>query len=154
MTGAVILLAAALLGGPTAVGDGRLVPQRGIAGLRLGMTQAQVKATVGLPRRVQRGRNEIGRYTTYEYRTYKVTFFGGSRVTSFETRSPRERTARGIGVGSTRAQVAARVGGVRCVRELGYAHCYVGRWAPGRTVTDFALRDGRVSRVTVGYVID
>jgi hypothetical protein len=135
-------------------GEGRLVPQRGIAGVRLGMTQAHVKTTVGLPRRVTRASSELGRSTTYEYRTYSVTFFGGPRVTSMETRSPRERTTRGVGVGSSRADVSAKVTGARCVTELGYAHCYVGTWAPGRQITDFALARGRVTRVTVGYVID
>lgn len=146
------LLAAATASG--APGDGRIVPQQGIAGLRLGMTQAQVKAKVGLPRRVERGANEIGSYSTYLYRTYTVTFFAGPRATQIETRSPQERTAGGIGVGSTRAAVKAGVRGVRCVVEFEYDHCYVGTWKPGRTITDFALRSGRVWRVAIGYVID
>jgi hypothetical protein len=146
------LLAAA--GASGAAGDGRVVPQQGIAGLRLGMTKAQVRATVGLPRKVERGTTELGPYRTSHYRTYTVTFFGGTRVTQLETRSPRERTAGGIGVGSTRAAVKAGVRGVRCVVEFEYDHCYVGTWKPGRTITDFALRSGRVWRVTIGYVID
>ncbi len=145
------LLAAA---GAAAAGDGRVVPQQGIAGLRLGMTQAQVKARVGLPRRVERGANDIGAYSTYLYRTYTVTFFAGPRVTQIETRSPKERTAGGIGVGSTRAAVKAGVRGVRCVREFEYDHCYVGAWKPGGVITDFSLRNGQVWRVAIGYVID
>ena len=137
-----------------AAGEGRLVPQKGIAGIRLGMTQLQVKAKVGLPRKVERGSNEIGSYTTYLYRTYSVSFFGGSQVTAMETRSAQERTALGIGVGSTRAQVKALVPGVRCLKEFGYDHCYAGAWKPGRVITDFSLAAGRVTRVTVGYVID
>lgn len=137
-----------------AAGEGRIVPQGGIAGLRPGMTQLQVKAKVGLPRRVERGSNEIGSFTTYRYRTYSVTFFGGRQVTQMETRSPEERTAGGIGVGSTRAQVKAHVPAVRCLKEFGYDHCYVGTWKPGRVITDFALAAGKVTRVTIGYVID
>jgi hypothetical protein len=140
--------------GAGAAGEARVVPQQGIAGLRLEMSQGAVKRAVGLPRRVERGRNDIGRYTTYSYRTYSVTFFGGPNVTSMQTSSPKERTVRGIGVGSTRAAVAARVAGAHCVRESGYDHCYVGRWVPGRKVTDFALAQGRVARVSIGYVID
>ena len=71
-----------------------------------------------------------------------------------ETRSANERTSVGIGVGSTRAQVKARVPAVRCLKEFGYDHCYVGAWKPGRVITDFALAGGKVTRVTIGYVID
>ena len=155
--GALVAATAVLLAGAGAagaVGEGRIVVQQGIAGLRLGMTQAQVKAKVGLPGKVERGRNEIGRYTTYRYRTYAVTFFGGADVTQLDTLSPRERTAAGIGVGSTKAQVAAKVPGVKCLEEYGYDHCYVGTWTPGATISDFSIRSGRVSRVSIGYVID
>ena len=118
------------------------------------MTQAQVKAKVGLPGKVERGSNEIGPYTTYRYRTYRVTFFAGGNVTQLDTLSTRERTTTGVGVGSTRAEVAARVAGVRCLEEFGYNHCYVGTWKPGRVITDFAIKNGRVSRISIGYVID
>jgi hypothetical protein len=147
-------LALVAAGAASAVGEGRIVPQRGIAGLRLGMTQTQVKTTVGLPGRVERSSTELGPSTTFHYRTYSVTFFAGPRVTQLATRSPRERTATGIGVGSTRAEVSARVAGVRCLKEFQYDHCYVGAWKPGRTITDFSLERGRVNRVVVGYVID
>jgi hypothetical protein len=152
----VIAAIVVLVGGGAvgAVGEGRVVPQKGIAGVRLGLTQAQVKARVGLPAKVERGSNEIGSYTTYRYRTYRVTFFGGRNVTQVATLSPRERTAAGVGVGSTRAAVVANVAGARCLRELGYDHCYVGTWKPGRVVTDFALEGGRVTRISIGYVID
>ena len=139
---------------PASPGDGRVVVQKGIAGLRLGMTRTQVRARVGRPRKVERGTNEIGRYVTLRYRTYSVTFFGGPHVTQMDTRAPNERTAGGIGVGSTRAEVAATVPRVKCLTEFGYNHCYVGIWKPGKAVTDFAIKNGRVTRVSIGYVID
>jgi hypothetical protein len=76
--------------------------QRGIAGVRLGMTETEVTHTVGLPRRVERGATEIGRRNTWLYPTHSVTFFAGKRVTQMRKRPPNERTAAGIGVGSTR----------------------------------------------------
>ena len=141
-------------GAASAIGEGRIVPQKGIAGVRLGMTQAQVKADIGLPAKVERGNNEIGPYTTYRYRTFTVTFFGGPKVTQLDTHSPRKRTASGVGVSSSRADVRAKVAGIRCLKEFGYHHCYVGSWQPGRVITDFALKNGRVTSVSIGYVID
>jgi hypothetical protein len=138
---------------PLRNGPGRVVVQQGIAGLRLGMSQAQVKAKVGLPRKVERLRNEIGPFTTYRYRTYSVTFFAGQRVTQLSTVSRKERTAQGISVGSP-IDAVALVAGAKCLREFGYDHCYVGRWVPGGKVTDFAIKEGRVVRISIGYVID
>ena len=137
-----------------ATGEGRIVPQQGIGGLRLGMTEAQVKAKAGSPKRVERGNTEIGGYTTFHYPTFTVTFFAGPRVTQMRTISPKERTISGIGVGSTRSAVAAKVPGAKCLIEFGYNHCYVGAWKPGRTITDFSIQKGRVARITIGYVID
>lgn len=38
--------------------------------------------------------------------------------------------------------------------QSSYRHCYVGTWMPGKKVSDFAIRNGRVTRVSIGYVID
>jgi hypothetical protein len=139
----------------SAAGTGRLVVQKGIHGVRLGMTQAQVKATAGTPRKVERTTTELGSSTIYRYRTYSVTFFNGTRVSQVDTQSLAERTTNGIGVGSSRAAVAAKVPGAKCVKEIGYDHCYVGTWKAGSKITDFAVgAGGRVWRVAIGYVID
>ena len=127
-----------------------LVVQQGMAGIRLGMTQAKVRAKLGKPVSVMRGSNEFGRYTELRYRGLRVTFQGNASVTAISTTSRRERTARGIGVGSPVTAVRARVAGVRCTR----GHCLVGKLLPGRRATDFFLRKGRVSAITVGFVID
>ena len=151
-----ILAGGALLaaGAAGALGEGRIVAQQGIAGVRLGMTQNEVKAKAGLPRKIERGRTDIGSYTTYRYRAYSVTFFSGRRATQVETVSPVERTRAGVGVGSTRSTVAGTVPRTRCAEENGVDHCYVGIWKPGMTVTDFSIRSGRVWRITIGYVVD
>jgi hypothetical protein len=46
------------------------------------------------------------------------------------------------------------VPGVKCRTELGFGHCFLGRFEPGKRVTDFHLRSGKVTRVVVGFVID
>lgn len=75
-------------------------------------------------------------------------------MTSIVTRSGTQRTAGGVGVGSAAAEVAASLPGAKCVTESGYRHCFVGSWQSGRKVSDFSIAHGRVTRVTVGYVID
>jgi hypothetical protein len=137
-----------------AVAPATIVPQHGIGGARLGMSQTAVQARLGLPLTIHKGTNEIGTYTTYLYPTLLITFFGGSKVTSIATHSAKQRTSRGVGVGTTRAGVAAKVAAATCVTESGHEHCYVGKFLPGQTVTDFTIKNGRVTRITVGYVID
>ena len=132
-----------------------IVPQRAIGGLSLSMSKTQVRAKLGKPGRTVNGRNEFGAYTIWTYVRVQVTFQSGNRVTSLSTTSPGERTATGVGVGSTAAQVRAGVPGARCETTAGGGHCYVGSFTPGRRVTDFFLgRNGRVKRVVVGFVID
>ncbi len=148
------LLTAGLALGASAAAAAAIVPQRGIAGVSLGMSQARVRAVLGPPVRVVRGSNVFGRYTEFRYRGLSVAFQGNTAVTGIDTTRRRERTATGVGVGSTEAQVKARVRGVRCKTEFGFRHCFVGAFLPGRRVTDFVIRRGRVARVTVGFVID
>jgi hypothetical protein len=134
--------------------DARIVVQRGIAGLRLHMTLAQVKARLGTPTKVRRGKNEFGRFKEVVYPRVTVSFQGGGRATGFRTSSRMERTAKGIGVGSTEAGVRAKIAHVICRTESGFRHCFVGRFLPGRVVTDFRIRHGRVASITLGYVLD
>jgi hypothetical protein len=145
---AVVALVASSAAGAT------IVVQRGMAGVVLGNTQATVRARLGPPPRVRRGQSEFGPYTEFVYPRVTVLFHGNARVTGLRTTSRLERTGRGVGVGSTEAQVRARVPGVRCATDVGVRHCFLGRFLPGRRVTDFRLRRGRVTSVVIGYVLD
>jgi hypothetical protein len=144
----VVLLACA------AVASAAIVPQRGIAGVRLGMTKAQVRATLGAPAAAVHGSNDFGRFTVYRYRGLRVTFQGNRNVTAVSTTRRTERTAAGVGVGSTERQVRAKVPGVRCRTESGFRHCFVGRFLAGKRVTDFRIKRGHVTSVTVAFVLD
>ena len=140
--------------GCAAVASAAIVPQRGIAGVRLGMTKAQVRATLGAPAAAVHGSNDFGSYTSYRYRGLRVTFQGNRRVTAVFTTRRTEQTAAGVGVGSTEGQVRAQVAGVRCRTESGFRHCFVGRFLAGKRVTDFRIKRGHVTSVTVAFVLD
>jgi len=133
-----------------------IVPQQGMAGIRLGMTKAQVRSVAGPPLAIRRGTNDFGPWSEFRYPFYVSVFFQGNRtVTNVRTTGRKERTARGIGVGSTEAQVKARVPGVRCRTFVApFRECFVGEFRAGRRVTAFHIRRGRVVRVDVGFVID
>ena len=131
-----------------------IVVQHSIAGVRLQMTKAQVRAKLGRPMRVHVGTDEFGTVTEKVYKRVTVTFQSGDRVTNVRTTSPLEQTASGVGVGSTKFQVKAKIPGATCTNESGFRHCFVGAFRPGRVVTDFRLRNGRVSEVSIGFVID
>jgi hypothetical protein len=128
---------------------------RGIAGARLGSTTAQVHAALGRPSRAQRGRNDFGTFVQETYAGGIVVFYQGSRsVSSVATSGLGDRTAKGVGVGSSESAVRANVPGVRCETSAGARSCHTHDFVPGRRVTDFLIRRGKVVRVSVGFVID
>jgi hypothetical protein len=128
---------------------------RGIAGARLNATRAQVRAALGKPTKVVGGTNDFGRYVRYTYAGgLRVFFQGRTRVTSVTTTGLGDRTATGVGVGSSEAEVKAGVKGVKCETFETIRSCHTGDLLPGKRVTDFLIQDGKVSRITVGIVID
>jgi hypothetical protein len=100
----------------------------------------------------------LGHTRTYKYGAVTVVFDGtakASRVYSVYTKGKGERTGNGIGVGSTRSAVAAKVPGVKCRHESGLNHCIIGALKPGRTITDFLLNGKNVvTGVVVAIVVD
>jgi hypothetical protein len=131
-----------------------IVIGRGIGGVALGMGQSAVRAKLGRPVRVVHAKNEFGSYTEFRYHGYLVDFQSNAAVTSVATTLARERTPAGVGVGSTWSQVRAKVPHVRCQGTPTLGDCHVGDFLPGKTVTDFVFRHGKVSRALVGIVLD
>jgi hypothetical protein len=146
--------AAALLVVP-ATAPAQIQIDKGIAGARLGNTVAQVHAALGAPSRAHSGRNDFGTFRQETYAGGIVVFYQGSRtVSSVVTTGLGDRTAKGIGVGSGERAVRASVPGVRCETTSGSRSCHTHAFTAGRRVTDFLIRGGKVTRVTVGFVID
>jgi hypothetical protein len=138
-----------------AAASAQIQVDRGIAGARLGNTPAQVHAALGSPARSQRGRNAFGAFVQETYAGGILVFYQGARsVSSVTTTGLGDRTAKGIGVGSTERAVKANVPGVRCETTAGSRSCHTHQFLPGRRVTDFFIRGGKVTRVSLGFVID
>src|SRR5688500_18941336 len=82
---------------------------RGIAGVRLGNSPAQVRAALGAPAATQSGTNDFGGWLQYRYRGGIRVLFQGDAVTLVSTTGLGDRTARGVGVGSRERAVRRRV---------------------------------------------
>jgi hypothetical protein len=131
-----------------------IVLQRSIAGVKLGMSRDQVKDKLGEPRGIKTGKNPAGFYVRYRYRNLVVYFQGQREATSIYTSRRTERTPSGIGVGSTRKQLKARIRGVHCRHALEANLCWVGALRPGRRVSTFYFKGNRIWQVAVGIVAD
>jgi hypothetical protein len=130
-----------------------IVPQVELAGVHLLMSEPGVRHVLGAPRSSKVIPDEIqGSIRRMDYGKTKVYLSATADGTVFTvtTTDRRQKTAAGIGVGSSRAAVARKVRGARCTARV----CVVGEQRAGKRVTAFALRDGRVARVTLGFVID
>lgn len=128
---------------------------RGIAGARLGNTRAEVRAALGTPARVITGSNDFGPFITFRYRGgITISFQGEQAVSGVSTTGRGDRTASGVGVGSSEKAVKRGVKGVKCLTEFGVRHCHTSEFLIGRRVTDFTIKKGKVNRVTVARVLD
>jgi hypothetical protein len=153
-----VLISVVLLLAVAAPAAALIVVQRSIAGVKLGMTATQVREVLGKPDAVSYPSNPIqGTVKRYHYGLTEVFISRGKdgRVYLFTTRSTRQRTSDGVGVGSSEAAVHAHVENVHCEGSGATRTCEVGRLLPGHRVTSFFIsKAGRVKRVSLGFVID
>lgn len=144
---------------PGAAASKPFVPQSSIRGVSVGMTFDQVRARLGTP-----GTNKatthpiLGQTRTLTYGLLTVIIDGRantSLATSLMTTSRSDRTASGLGIGSTEAQLRAGLKGLKCQTSLGYRTCRLGVLKAGRLVTDFSIsKGGKVKRISLGRVLD
>jgi hypothetical protein len=149
--------AAALL--VSSLAAGRIAPQRGIMGIHLKMPGTLVVQKKGKPDAEHVIRQEIlGHQRILRYGKTRVGLSGPKRsdtVVAVSTTDPRQRTRSGVGVGSRQRAVKSRIKGITCETVAGSRLCSKGSPEPGHRVTLFNISSThRVTRVTVGFVID
>jgi hypothetical protein len=136
-----------------------IVPQKGMAGARLGQCIDTVLAKLGPPDKTFGKREPTGEFVeTYTYKKLgiKVRFFQGPGsclvAGEFFTSKGRERTAEGVGKGTMRKTLKAKLRHVKCDRKRS---CHIGSFTPSKKVTEFRIDSkGRISTISVRYVVD
>jgi hypothetical protein len=144
-------LAAALLAAAPAA-QARIVPNKGMAGVRLGMTAQRVLKILGSPSRDITNREGLTIYT-YRHRKLRVTFTAGRyywHAFAIYTWGRKERTRQGIGVGSRESTLRHRLRGEQCLTNSIGRYCILGGGDEGVTPeTDFRIRHHRVVSVNI-----
>lgn len=140
------LAAAVALLVPTSAGAVIRV-NKGMFGVSLGHTMKQVKRKLGRPGDVRRDRRLRETDWFYARRELMVAFKDRTRrVVYLATENPRERTASGVGVGSTEQEVLAGVPGTACETFRGRRVCSVHTRRAG---TIFGVEAGVVEHVAI-----
>jgi hypothetical protein len=118
-------------------------PQRGMSGVTLGMTKAQVRSKLGSPIGSGGGRLYFARVW--------VGFRLGRAVEITTTRST-EHTGSGLGVGASEAAVHRAYPSVTCAPSGGFRRCRLGNGQPGTRATDFLIGHGQVLQITISLL--
>ena len=140
---AAVVMVAAVLVAVAADASAMIVPQKGMSGVALGMTKAQVRARLGGPIGTGGGR--------WYYARVWVGFRTGRAVDITTTRST-ERTAGGFGVDSSESSLRTSYPGLKCAAAIPFRRCRLGSGAPGTRVTDFMIGHGRVLQITIALL--
>jgi hypothetical protein len=136
-----------------------IVPGQGMAGIRLRMSESQVRARLGEPARITRTRGALGNIVTrLHYPRVDVDLQrldGQPLVIRILTTRPGERTASGVGVGSTMTAVE-RLKGARCWWEGGAHDCGISNRAkPLSHFTMFWIgAKQRVTLISVSLIVN
>jgi hypothetical protein len=144
----IALLTAVLTFAFAAVADATLAVNHGMFGVSLGNTMQQVRHNLGSPDEIDHHAGTTA--WSYDSRGLFIDFRAG-RVHDLSTGSPSQRTASGVGVGSSETAVMRLVPGVRCApnsQGLQGIECVA---ASGNALTDFHVtsRRGLVQSVSV-----
>jgi hypothetical protein len=148
-----VLATAALFALAAAPASAKIVVNRSIAGVKLGMSQQRVLDLLGDADSTVTNA-ALDTIYTYKRRGMQITFHphgSTNDVTSIDVRKAGERTASGVGVGSSYHAVRTRVRGAHCVRAPNPRQ----RWCTvlsGRRHTTFVISSRqRVHEIVFGF---
>jgi len=101
---------------PGAKSNNTIVVGQGMAGVRVGESEAQATRTLGKPIRANVPNPDLGGGSvSQEYPTVYVTYNQEGDVSVLDARSPKLKTDEGISLGSSRADVHKKYPGVMCI---------------------------------------
>jgi hypothetical protein len=129
-------LAAGLCGGSAAA----KITAAGVAGVEIGMSEDAVRDELGRPASTRREGTGT-KLLVYRRERLDVLLRGGA-VMRLRTTSARQKTASGVGPGTSERAMKRRVRGERCSSARGSRVCWVFK---GQTVLSFTCRRGKVS---------
>jgi hypothetical protein len=141
------LITAVLAVGLIAEPAGAKVTFSGIGGVKLGMSEDDVRDALGPASSEGRWRDRQAVILSYRRRKIEVLIDRqADRVMGVKTASRAQRTSSGLGVGSSEHIVRWRLRGEKCGGAQGTRVCSVER---DGGVLDFDIRRGKVIRVSV-----
>ena len=114
-------------------------------GVRIGMSQADVRERLGRPARRELGPD----FVNWRYRRPPVEVTFKPRVITLFTRSPFVRGRADIGVGTHERRLRRVVQGLRCESVAGQRSCVVGSFDTGERSTVFVMRGRQVRSITI-----
>ena len=152
-TSFVIAAVAAGFGLTAAPASAEIVVNRSVAGVGLGMSQEKVVDLLGDPDSTV---TNPAFDTTYTYRSrgLRVIFAPNgdtNDVTTITIHRRAERTASGVGVGSSYSEMRAGVSGERCVRAPNRKHRWCSVQTSRRHTTFVVSSTKRVLEIVFGY---
>jgi hypothetical protein len=149
-----VLIAAVAALVAAAPAHARIVPNRGMAGVRLGMSQQRVLDILGDPTTDFTYRSGMTTYA-YDALRLRVSFLPGGGDTNdvfmLFTSGRKERTKEGVGVGTSESTLRRRLRGEQCFSNSQGRYCTLGGGDEGaRPETDFRIgRHHRVKSVRI-----
>jgi hypothetical protein len=136
------------------VASANIVIGKSIGGLRLGIAENDVVATIGQPVKATDGTDQVtGQPTrTLDYDKYEVGLTGGV-VTFIDTIDKSQKTSNGVRVGITEKKLKKKVKGLKCFGKK-KRFCAKGNPKPGGTITSFTIRKKKVVIISLDLVVD